>query len=513
MNMLKSTATLSKKEIKTSKINIKTIIILIGLAILIIILGIRISKELDKPSFLFQATNDAVRYPFTNAQTKKALYASLEERSIHFWDQSGSSYDDNKEVFVNNLFNLLRRKFSKDIKKLISTEISSIKNDILSQVHETSKSNIESGRFITQSNSNLTRGMSNLKLSSFVLKYINFQRYAWLEYEKTLLYFTVEISENKYKVYIVSLSDSIEKMGLVKSVAVPLAILVFTLTLGIYLSIWHVSQVSNMKNFNLKLKEEVDHFTLDLTKKNKLFEKHVFEQQQITYELQVKHEKISKISNNIADSTKKENDLLDEILVTIKEMVDTIFSTNEKVQEIQALAIAAENSASEGSEAVYKTNSSMNLIGESSKKINGIVDVITDIASQTNLLSLNAAIEAAKAGELGKGFAVVADEVRSLAERSSESVIEIRGLIDVSSTNVSEGNKVILETGKILENIIQQINTITRSVKFVSDEFVEQTKSIQVLSQNVEHVYKVSENNAIDATDLANKSRSAASSN
>ncbi|ADG81061.1 methyl-accepting chemotaxis sensory transducer [Thermincola potens JR] len=96
-------------------------------------------------------------------------------------------------------------------------------------------------------------------------------------------------------------------------------------------------------------------------------------------------------------------------------------------------------------DAVFETARKINELGEQSQKIGEIIQVIDDIAEQTNLLALNAAIEAARAGEHGKGFAVVADEVRKLAERSSKATKEIADLI----TNIQKGTKVAVESMQV----------------------------------------------------------------
>ncbi len=126
---------------------------------------------------------------------------------------------------------------------------------------------------------------------------------------------------------------------------------------------------------------------------------------------------------------------------TVDNMAESINDTSKQSEELEKTAINAHKKASSSKEDQINAEEAMKKIGEGSQKIEGIIGVITEIANQTNLLSLNAAIEAAKAGDFGKGFAVVADEVRNLAERSNTSVTEIRGLIDETSNDIIKGPK------------------------------------------------------------------------
>ncbi|MGK0290855.1 MAG: methyl-accepting chemotaxis protein, partial [bacterium] len=135
------------------------------------------------------------------------------------------------------------------------------------------------------------------------------------------------------------------------------------------------------------------------------------------------------------------------------------------------------------------------LIEQSSQKVSGIASVITEIANQTNLLSLNAAIEAAKAGEQGKGFSVVADEVRNLAERSNTSADEIRTLIDGSNQAVQKGAEIIHEVGKRFHEILEQFSVVSQRMIEIVDNITEQEHGVEEIYKGVEEISAVSAKN------------------
>jgi methyl-accepting chemotaxis protein len=183
---------------------------------------------------------------------------------------------------------------------------------------------------------------------------------------------------------------------------------------------------------------------------------------------------------------------VDQGVTSMTQVQKSIDDISQSLGRISGLAEESVENSVEGAQAVGHVVQGINLIAESSDKIAGIVTVISEIADQTNLLALNAAIEAARAGEHGRGFAVVADEVSKLAERSSSSTKEIESLIRESVKSVKDG----VETAKGSQASMEQIRGASQKVKDMivelSRSMAEQVAAIRDLSGALSNVNDMS---------------------
>ena len=232
---------------------------------------------------------------------------------------------------------------------------------------------------------------------------------------------------------------------------------------------------------------------------------------------------LSASSHQVQDATNQQTDAAATVAATVEEMTVSISHISDNTADVNKSAIDSKHMAEEGEHFAQKTIAEMNKIVENvnqssifmqtlddqSHKIADIVNVIKEIADQTNLLALNAAIEAARAGEQGRGFAVVADEVRKLAERTKLSTQDIAAMIEAIRTGtmqavesmaqgtvmVNVGMELVGNTGNSMATIHGSTDSVLAAIDSISTSLREQSYANNEIAKSVENIAQMSERN------------------
>ncbi len=201
-------------------------------------------------------------------------------------------------------------------------------------------------------------------------------------------------------------------------------------------------------------------------------------------------------NQDLSSRTEEQASSLEQTAASMEELTSTVKQNADNARQANQLAVSASDIAVKGGNVVDKVVGTMAAIETSSRKIVDIISVIDGIAFQTNILALNAAVEAARAGEQGRGFAVVAAEVRNLAQRSAAAAKEIKGLIDTSVGNVSEGAQLVGEAGKTMTEIVDSVRRVTDIMGEITAASQEQTSGIDQINQAISQMDQVTQQNA-----------------
>lgn len=233
---------------------------------------------------------------------------------------------------------------------------------------------------------------------------------------------------------------------------------------------------------------------------------------------------ISDLSTKMSEGAVNQSHQVNQVSIAVEQMTATILESSRNASEVSGASRNASETAADGGRIVHETiegmhqiaevvkqsSESITKLAESANQIGEVIQVIDDIADQTNLLALNAAIEAARAGEQGRGFAVVADEVRKLAERTGKATGEIANMIkgiqadtdnavksmESGITQVDKGRELTDKAGNALQDIMAMSQQVMDMISQITSAFEEQSTAAEEISKNMEHISTITKDNS-----------------
>ena len=214
-------------------------------------------------------------------------------------------------------------------------------------------------------------------------------------------------------------------------------------------------------------------------------------------------EQVSSGAQALAQGATEQASSVQELAATIADISEHIKSNTALANEASDNAVEVNTTITESGEKMHETMGFMGEISECSKEVSKIIKTIEDIAFQTNILSLNAAVEAARAGSAGKGFAVVADEVRNLADKSAEASKSTTQLIERTLQAVEKGSESMGETAEYMDNVVKQAEGLTEAFQKISAASNEQAEQIAQVTVGTDQISSVVQTNSATAEESA----------
>lgn len=214
-------------------------------------------------------------------------------------------------------------------------------------------------------------------------------------------------------------------------------------------------------------------------------------------------QELAAASEAIASGAQEQAASLEETSASLEEITAAVRQSADNANQASQLAAGSKDTAEQGQEVVSKAITAMAEINAASAKISDIISTIDEIAFQTNLLAVNAAVEAARAGDEGRGFAVVASEVRSLAQRSAVAAKEIKVLIQDSLRKVEAGSGLVNRSGETLQGIVGSVKRVTDIVGEIAAASGEQSTGIEQVNTAMTQMDQVTQSNSAQTEELS----------
>jgi methyl-accepting chemotaxis protein len=212
---------------------------------------------------------------------------------------------------------------------------------------------------------------------------------------------------------------------------------------------------------------------------------------------------LSENANALAQGALDQAGAVQQLTATINDMSLNAKDSATRIEEAYKKGLFYKGKAVEGREEVANLVNAMEAISKVSNEIKDIIGEIEDIASQTNLLSLNASIEAARAGDAGKGFAVVADQIGKLASDSAQSAVRTRELIQKALDEVDKGNATMIRTNETLQQVVEGIEFLSNVTKDASESSYTQVNTMEEVEKGIEQISAVVESNSSSAEETS----------
>lgn len=214
-------------------------------------------------------------------------------------------------------------------------------------------------------------------------------------------------------------------------------------------------------------------------------------------------EQLAFAAEDLAQGSTDQAGQVTELVSAFESMTESMESNVEKTRESVVLASQAAEALSQGNDKMQELKTAIGDISRCSEQIGTIIGAIEDIASQTNLLSLNAAIEAARAGEAGKGFAVVAEQVKNLAEESAKAAGKTTKLIETAISAVNSGIAIADETAADMDKVMSSASVATERMGEVAQILQSDVERMRQVRANLQQVSAVVDNNSATSQETA----------